>query len=80
MTREEMERSAMEFLTPEQVAEVLGCKPYAINVQAHANAALLGFPVCVMGSRVRIPRRGFLHWLQFGSAPVSVEPAREESA
>lgn len=67
MTRAEIEASALEFLTPEQASEVLGCKPYAINVQAQANPAMLGFPVCVMGSRVRIPRRAFLRWLEGGS-------------
>lgn len=67
MTRAEIEASALEFLTPEQASEVLGCKPYAINVQAQANPAMLGFQVCVMGSRVRIPRRAFLRWLEGGS-------------
>lgn len=67
MTRAEIEASALEFLTPEQASEVLGCKPYAINVQAQANPSMLGFPVCVMGSRVRIPRRAFLRWLEGGS-------------
>lgn len=68
MTRAEIEHSALEFLTPEQASEVLGCKPYAINVQAREDPAKLGFPVCVMGSRVRIPRRAFLRWLE-GGAP-----------
>ena len=67
MTRAEIEASALEFLTPEQASEVLGCKPYAINTQAQANPAMLGVPVCVMGSRVRIPRRAFLRWLEGGS-------------
>lgn len=68
MTRTEIEQSSLEFLTPEQASEVLGCKPYAINVQAQADPSKLGFPVCVMGSRVRIPRRAFLRWLD-GGAP-----------
>ena len=70
MTLEEIRASGAEFLTPAQVAGVLGCAPYAINVQAKADASKLGFPVCITGRRVRIPRRGFLHWLDYGNAPV----------
>lgn len=68
MTRTEIELSALEFLTPEQAAGIIGCNPYAINVQAKEDPAKLGFPVCVMGTRVRIPRRAFLRWLDGGAA------------
>ena len=80
MTLKEITESAADFLTPEQVAEVLGCKPYAINAQAKEDARRLGFPVCMMGTRVRIPRLGFLHWLRFGNAPLIMDPesARRE--
>ena len=66
MTYEEMLVSDKAFLLTEDVAELLGCKPYSINVQAQQDPAKLGFPVCVTGSRVRIPRLGFLHWMQYG--------------
>lgn len=51
------------MLTPAEVAPVLGCHPYAINVQARENPAALGFPVCVIGRRVKIPRVAFLNWM-----------------
>ena len=76
MTLEQMRESPAEFLTPEDVAGVIGCKPYAINVQARADAAKLGFPVCMMGTRVRIPRRAFLRWMEYGS-PVAVMSAED---
>ncbi len=66
MTLQEIMDSDKVFLLTEDVAEVLGCKPYSINVQAQQDPAKLGFPVCVTGSRVRIPRAGFLHWMQYG--------------
>ena len=69
MTLEEMMRSNLDFLTPEQASDVLGCKPYSINVQAQADASKLGFPVCVIGTRVRIPREAFVRWVRFGNAP-----------
>ena len=70
MTLEEIRNSDKDFLTPEDVRGVLGCMPYTINVQAKEDPAKLGFPVCVMGTRVRIPRKGFLHWMDFGNAPI----------
>ena len=51
-----------EMLSPADIAPVLGCNPYSINVMAKADPARLGFPVCVIGNRVKIPRRAFLRW------------------
>lgn len=76
MTIQEIEASTQEFLTPSDVAPVIGCNPYAINGQAQQDAAKLGFPVCVLGTRVRIPRRAFVHWLNYGNAPIAPEALR----
>ena len=54
--------SGKEMLTPADVAPVLGCHPYAINVAVREDPARLGFPVCRVGNRVKIPRRAFLRW------------------
>lgn len=54
--------SGKEMLSPTDVAPVLGCHPYAINVAATADPGRLGFPVCKIGNRVKIPRRAFLRW------------------
>lgn len=54
--------SSKEMLSPADVAPVLGCNPYAINVMAKAEPERLGFPVCMIGNRVKIPRRAFLRW------------------
>lgn len=66
MTYQEIVNSDKLFLLTKDVAEVLGCDPYSINAQAQQDPAKLGFPVCVTGSRVRIPRLGFLHWMTYG--------------
>jgi hypothetical protein len=71
MTLSEIMASDKDFLFPADVAKVLRCDQYSINLQAKADPARLGFPVCMMGNVVRIPRLGFLHWLQYGNAPVS---------
>ena len=57
--------SDVEMLTPADVAPVLGCHPYAINVMAKADPGRLGFPVCMVGNRVKIPRRAFLRWVGY---------------
>ena len=64
MTLSELEALDQEFLIPAQVAGVLGCSPYTINVQAQQDPSKLGFPVCVMRSRVKILRIAFIRWMR----------------
>lgn len=78
MTLDEIRGTKKEMLTPADVADVLGCDPYRINVQAKQDAKKLGFPVSMMGTRVRIPRLAFLHWMQYGCCPVIIK--QEERA
>ncbi len=68
MTIQELQASTKDFLIPEDVADLIGCKPYSINVQAKADPSKLGFPVSLIGTRVKIPRLGFLYWMQYGNA------------
>lgn len=63
MTLSEIELSNKPILTPSDVAEVLGVKPYSINLQAKQDITKLGFPCSLIGTRVRIPRNGFIRWL-----------------
>lgn len=58
------------MLTAHDVAPLLGCSAYAINLQAQANPAQLGFPVCVLGRRVKIPKSGFLAWYRGEGRPT----------
>lgn len=62
MTIDEIRASDKAVLIPRDVAGVLGCGQYAINLQAKADPSKLGFPVTVIGTRVKIPRTGFLNW------------------
>ena len=66
MTLADIESINKEFLIPSDVAEFLGCDKYSINVQAKENPDKLGFPVVVMGSRVRIPKAGFVYFCKYG--------------
>lgn len=67
MTIDEIKNSKKDMLTAADVAGVVGCDPYNIVLQArqdvstHCNS--LGFPVIVIGNRVKIPRRAFLEFI-----------------
>lgn len=54
------------MLTPSDIAPILGCEPYAINLQAHEDASKLGFPVIITGRRIRIPKQPFLQYIVGG--------------
>lgn len=64
LTLLEIKQSNKPFLTASDVAEVLCCDPHSIRLQAHDNPDALGFPVVVMRSRVRIPRKAFLSYIK----------------
>lgn len=64
MTLEEIRASTKEVLTPGDVAPVMRCDPQSIRVWARQRPDLLGFPVVVMGSRVKIPRLAFLRYME----------------
>ena len=63
-TLQEIENCGKNMLVPTDVAEYLGCEPHSINRAAKDAPGLLGFPVIVMGSRVRIPREGFVRYMR----------------
>ena len=64
MSLDDLKRLDREFLTPAQVADVLGCDPQGIRVWARQRPEGLGFPVCLVGSRIKIPRRAFIAWME----------------
>lgn len=65
MTIEELRQSDKMFLTPGEISETFGSNPQTIRVQAQQNPQSLGFPVSVIGSRVRIPRIPYLKFLGY---------------
>ncbi len=64
LTLQDLREIDSEFLIPVIVAKVLHCDPYAINVQAHADASKLGYKVSIQGRRVRIPRLAFIQYME----------------
>lgn len=71
MTLEQIEQLDREFLIPKDIAPLLECAPYSINIQVKADKACgknsFPFPTLLIGNRVKIPRRAFLAAIQ-GSA------------
>ena len=63
-TLKEVEAYAEEFLTPKDVAKVLGCSDQAIRIQANRCPERLGFPVSIIGTRVKIPKEAFLRFMR----------------
>lgn len=72
MTAKELQELSEELLnqtavtiSPAQAAPLIPCSPYNINLAARdpAYRDLLGFPVIVIGNRVRIPRVPFLRFM-----------------
>ncbi len=68
MKLEDIENIPREYLLATEIAPLLECNPYSINVQAHEDIRnhtnSLGFPVIVMGSRVKIPKEPFLRFMR----------------
>lgn len=67
---EELEKIDRDFLIPKDVAPILGVNPYNINVQAKQDVKSgvnsLGFPVIVVGTRVKIPKLPFIRFMREG--------------
>ena len=52
------------FMLPvEDAARLLGVNPQSIRDQAHIDPKMLGFPVCVIGTRVLIPKESFYRFI-----------------
>jgi hypothetical protein len=63
VTLEDIEAIDREYLTAQEVASALNCNPHSIRVQARRQPKRLGFAVCVIGQRVKIPKQAFLHFM-----------------
>lgn len=65
-TLAELEALPGEVLTCQQIAPILGANPATIHGQAVEMPEKLGFPVIVMGRRVKIPKQPFVRFLREG--------------
>lgn len=68
MTLDDIKAIDREFLTPAQVADILNCSAQGVRIWARQRPEQLGFPVCIIGSRIKIPRRPFLRFMGVSDA------------
>ena len=64
MTIDQIRESDKTMLTPADVAEVLCCDAQTVRVAARLKPELLGFPVCVIGHRVKVPTKPFIEFVE----------------
>lgn len=63
------------MITADIAAGVLGVKAQSLRVAARVKPEALGFPVCVIGRAVKIPRIPFLNYLTGGNRAEDDGPA-----
>ena len=76
-TLEDIERIPKTMLLATDVSPYLETDPGLIRWQAQREPEKLGFPVVVIGSRVKIPKEGFVFYCKFGR-PVLEKVAGNE--
>lgn len=70
MKLKEIEAIDKEMLTCADVSPYLGFDANSLRMQAREDPTLLGFPVVVAGTRVQIPKEGFLQYIKFGRTVI----------
>jgi len=63
MTLDELRALDTATISAEQAASVLNCNAQVIRIQARQHPEQLGFPVIVLGKRMKIPRLPFIECL-----------------
>lgn len=64
MTLERLRGLDKPFLTPKEIAGVLGSDPQTIRVTARTAPERVGFPFTFTGNRMKIPRIPFLNFME----------------
>lgn len=67
MTLNELKALDNPVITPKIAAQFLCCDPYSISLAARDCPERLGFPVSRIGTRTKIPRLAFIHFLEAGT-------------
>lgn len=70
-TLEDLINMDKPFLTPADIAGVLGSNPQTIRVAARQRPDLIGFTYTFVGNRMKIPRIPFL---RFMGVDISITP------
>lgn len=74
---ERIEALPKDMLVPADVAKVLGCAPYLINVATRDGKNPFPFPIIRIGKRVRIPKIPFVKAMR-GELPIILERTKND--
>lgn len=61
-TLAEVEQASVEMLLAKDIAPIFNTDPQSIRLQAREDSSKLGFPTVCIGTRVYIPREGFIRF------------------
>lgn len=64
----DLERIDRDYLLPSEVGMCIDTDPQTIRIQARVSPDLLGFPVIVAGTRVKIPKQPFVNMMRGGNS------------
>ena len=64
MTFDEIRATDKTMLSPNDIAEVLGSNPQTITLTARMAPERVGYPFTFTGNRMKIPRVGFINWME----------------
>lgn len=68
MSLDELIASKQLTVTMADIAPLLQADAQFLRMQAQRDPSKLGFPVIVVGSHIKVPRLGFIHFMQYGYA------------
>lgn len=64
MTLKDIKQMEKDIITPAEAAQVVGCDPQLIRLEAREKPENLGFPVIIVRSRIKIPRMAFIKYME----------------
>ena len=66
ITIQDLKKMTKPMITPNEAAQIIGCDPHFIRLQARVDPGKLGFPVVVLNTRTKIPRLPFIRFVEEG--------------
>lgn len=64
LTLKDIKQMEKDVITPAEAAQVVGCDPQLIRLEAREKPENLGFPVIIVRSRIKIPRMAFIKYME----------------
>lgn len=64
LTLADIKQMEKDVITPAEAAQVVGCDPQKMRLEARERPENLGFPVIIVRSRIKIPRMAFIKYME----------------